>query len=228
MGYCLVDMKLLMKMAIPALQIWLFFFALAKSVLPVGDIMRYFVKCLQKTRCIFFFFCSRKPSDVVKRDRTLKLVWSFGFYLLAIMILAGYSNVCKLALYPWNWRISIVRCWCGLENHTANLLAQCLFDECQLLDELCVCAQLLSHVWLCDPMDCSPQGSSAHGILQARILERVAIFLLQGIFPTHGLNPCLLCLLHWEADSLPSAPPWEWINGASFLLVSFRVTQTER
>ena len=28
---------------------------------------------------------------------------------------------------------------------------------------------------LCHPMDCSPPGSSAHGILQARILERVAM-----------------------------------------------------
>ena len=28
-------------------------------------------------------------------------------------------------------------------------------------------------------------------------------FLLQGIFPTQGLNLCLLCLLHWQADSLP-------------------------
>ena len=28
---------------------------------------------------------------------------------------------------------------------------------------------------LCDPMDCNPSGSSVHGILQARILERVAI-----------------------------------------------------
>ena len=28
---------------------------------------------------------------------------------------------------------------------------------------------------LCDPMDCSPLGSSVHGILQARILEWVAI-----------------------------------------------------
>ena len=26
----------------------------------------------------------------------------------------------------------------------------------------------------CDPMDCSPPGSSAHGILQAKILEWVA------------------------------------------------------
>ena len=28
---------------------------------------------------------------------------------------------------------------------------------------------------LCDPMDCSPPGSSVHGILQARILERVTV-----------------------------------------------------
>ena len=31
--------------------------------------------------------------------------------------------------------------------------------------------------------------------------------LLQGIFPTQGLNPCLLCLLLWQASSLPLAPP---------------------
>ena len=29
---------------------------------------------------------------------------------------------------------------------------------------------------LCNPMDCGPPGSSVHGILQARILEWVAIF----------------------------------------------------
>ena len=28
--------------------------------------------------------------------------------------------------------------------------------------------------------------------------------LLQGIFPTQGLNPRLLHLLHWEADLSPS------------------------
>ena len=32
---------------------------------------------------------------------------------------------------------------------------------------------------LCDPIDGSPPGSSVPGILQARILEWVAIFLLQ-------------------------------------------------
>ena len=31
--------------------------------------------------------------------------------------------------------------------------------------------------------------------------------LLQGIFPIQGSNPSLLCLLHWQAGSLPLAPP---------------------
>ena len=38
-----------------------------------------------------------------------------------------------------------------------------------------------------DPMDCSPPGSSVHGILQARVLEWVACALL----PTQGSNPRL-------------------------------------
>ena len=41
---------------------------------------------------------------------------------------------------------------------------------------MCMCANLLrSCPSLCNPMDCSLPGSSAHGILQARILEWVAI-----------------------------------------------------
>ena len=31
--------------------------------------------------------------------------------------------------------------------------------------------------------------------------------LLQGVFPTQGLNPRLLCLLRWQVGSLPVAPP---------------------
>ena len=46
----------------------------------------------------------------------------------------------------------------------------------------------------CDPVDCSPPGSSVHGI------SYDCHFLLQGIFLTQRLN---LCLLHWQADSLP-------------------------
>ena len=51
---------------------------------------------------------------------------------------------------------------------------------------------------LCNPIDFSLLGSSVHGIFQAIVLEWIAIsfsngshFLLQGIFPTQGLNPGL-------------------------------------
>ena len=39
---------------------------------------------------------------------------------------------------------------------------------------------LQSWLTLCNPMDCSPPGSSVHGILQARILEWVAIPSFRG------------------------------------------------
>ena len=59
---------------------------------------------------------------------------------------------------------------------------------------ICACAlSHLSRVRLCDPRDCRLTGSSVPRILQARRLE-CCHGLLQGIFPTQGLNPCP-CLL---------------------------------
>ena len=57
---------------------------------------------------------------------------------------------------------------------------------------------------LSDPMDCSPPGSSAHGIFQARVLEWGAIALSKRIFLTQGSIPGLL---HWQEDSYESEPP---------------------
>ena len=61
-----------------------------------------------------------------------------------------------------------------------------LLDICMLL-----CLVIQSCPTLCDPMDCSLPGSSVHGILQAKILEWVAIPSSRG--SSHqGLNPGLL------------------------------------
>ena len=53
------------------------------------------------------------------------------------------------------------------------------------VDEVCAHVKSLqSCLTLCDAMDCNPQGSSVHGILQARILE---VILEVGVpFPTPG------------------------------------------
>ena len=57
---------------------------------------------------------------------------------------------------------------------------------------------------LCDPMDCSSKAPLSMGILQARILEWVAIPFFRGS-SWLGLNPCLLNCR--QADSLPSETP---------------------
>ena len=57
---------------------------------------------------------------------------------------------------------------------------------------------------LCDRIDCSPPGSSVHGILQARVLEWVAIPVPPGDLPDPGIkteSPAL------QADSLPFELP---------------------
>ena len=71
---------------------------------------------------------------------------------------------------------------------------------------LAVCPHTQSCPTLCNPMECSPPGSSVHRISQARTLEWVCHFLLQEIVLTWGLNPHLLGFLHWQADPLPRAP----------------------
>ena len=53
----------------------------------------------------------------------------------------------------------------------------------------------------CNPVDCSPPGSSVHGILQARTLEWVAMPFFRGIFTTKGSNPHLL-----RCTWIPSGP----------------------
>ena len=55
-----------------------------------------------------------------------------------------------------------------------------------------------------DPMDCRLFCPWDHSGKNTGVDRHL---LLQGIFPTQGLNPHLLCLLHWQADSLPTVPP---------------------
>ena len=66
----------------------------------------------------------------------------------------------------------------------------------------------------------------SHGLQPTRLLcpqdspdkniEVGCCALLQGIFPTQGSNPCLLCLLNWQAGSLPGAPPGKPNHNGSY------------
>ena len=85
---------------------------------------------------------------------------------------------------------------------------------------ICSVAQLCPT--LCNPMDCSPPDSSVHGILQARILEWVAIFSPEDS-PDPEIKSGSPAL---QAGSLPSelqrSPDWVLLYGRKECISSFR------
>ena len=73
----------------------------------------------------------------------------------------------------------------------------------QLYHCLCICACMCAQSCppLCSSMDCSPPGSSVHGISQARILEWVAIsFSRASSQPRDQAQvSCISCLGRWKS-----------------------------
>ena len=93
-----------------------------------------------------------------------KTEWLSG-YGMAISVLVSYPHEDLADLGLWLQQLpSITR-----ENHT--------------MWAPCSCSLAKSCLTLCKPMDCSPPGSSVHGIFQARILEWVVISFSRGSSP---------------------------------------------
>ena len=63
-----------------------------------------------------------------------------------------------------------------------------------------------SHVRLCDSMNCSPPGSSSMVFFRQEYWSGLPGSPLRE-------NSCILCLLHWQAGSLPLALPGIWAIG---------------
>ena len=87
-------------------------------------------------------------------------------------------------------------------RHLNNLKGWCFFRQ-----NACVCAKSLQScltlVTLCTVAYQAPRPWDSPG----KNTEVCCHTLLQEIFPTQGLNRHLLCLLNWQAGSLPLSPP---------------------
>ena len=100
----------------------------------------------------------------------------------------------------------------------------CIYEAHKLRVITCICVYIYIHanlLQLCltqwDSVDCSPPCSSVHGDFPGKNTEVGFHALLQGIFLTQGLNPHLLCVLDWQADSSPLVPPGKPIYTHTYL-----------
>ena len=137
-------------------------------------------------------------SDWTELNRTL-MSFSSSFNLASGAYLAAPPLIRSQGR---SWRLESVPCKKQMGDRKTSVpwspTGCCLV----LLSHICVLLTQFS-LTLCDPMDCSPKGSSVHGISQARILGVGCHFLHRGIFQTQGLNPglphcrqILYCLSH--------------------------------
>ena len=110
-----------------------------------------------------------------------------------------------------------VACYLISENLCSYVLSgftSCLRHEnnsrpcCSFLKVKSESEVIQSCLILCDTTDCSPPGSSIHGISQTRILEWVA-FPSPGHLPDPGIKPGSPAL---QADSLLSEPQWKLLD----------------
>ena len=81
--------------------------------------------------------------------------------------------------------------------------------EISLLGRVSRCMNAQLYLTLCDPVDCSPPDSSVHGILQARILEWIAIPVSRGSLWLKN-QTCISCLscTGKSATALERATKW--------------------
>ena len=83
---------------------------------------------------------------------------------------------------------------------------------------------------LCDPMNCSPPGSSVHGIFQARILEWVSISYSRGSSWLRDWT-CISCIAGRFFTDEPLGTDCEWsyllLGGASCLSLIVLETDLE-
>ena len=149
-------------------------------------------------------------------------VYICTFFFFLILSIIVYSKILSVVLCACCLSV-LCRVVCICSSHTPDLSLRrsfpCdshkfVFYVCESVLQIssfiqffrfliCVCVQ--SCLSLCDPMDGSPSGSPRN--LPGKNTGVCCHSLLQGIFPTQGSNRRLLCLLHWQADSLSLGSP---------------------
>ena len=140
-------------------------------------------------------------SDLVLSLKSLFLFFLDLFWcsLFKSLYSVGYNITSALwffIFWPQSKACGILARWPGIKFTSSSVEGVCVC--------VCVCVKVTqSFLTLCDPINCSPPGFSVHGILQARILEWVAMSSSKGSSQPRDRtqSPTL------QVDSLQSEPP---------------------
>ena len=118
----------------------------------------------------------------------------------------------------WDHRESDTTAW--LNNNNLFIVKEVLVEKFELHWFHCMCAQLLGHIWLCDPMDYSLPGSSVRGILLARILEEWVAFPTSGDLPSPRIKPAFLAFPALAGRFFTTTPPGRLLISLNYQNIS--------
>ena len=103
----------------------------------------------------------------------------------------------------WEHVWTLSKCTSGHTSRAEKHMCACATNTPM---QQCVLSRFSCAYLFATPTDCNLLGSSVHGNLQARIPEWVAMSFSRASSPPKDQNH-VSCLLHWQAGSLPLAPP---------------------
>ena len=111
-------------------------------------------------------------------------------------LLLNYTEIFPRVMDPYSPNIHITKTWLGSDFPAPPPTKVCSKELCygdqlrwRIVPFSCVLSCSAVSDSFCNPMDCSPPGSSVHGILQARRLEWVAMPSSRGSSPPRDQTP---------------------------------------
>ena len=125
-------------------------------------------RCLYASFFFFFFhsFCQWMSPSFIKMNRNQGHIFDISFYFISHQSIIKFHGL--YYLYYFKYMLDILQRLSNLPSVFSNTVVFKLSLPLNALFFKVVCAQLC--LTLCDTMDCSPPGSTVHGIFQARIL----------------------------------------------------------
>ena len=149
--------------------------------------------------------------EIFRDCHSLPLKIETGKTSLVVQWLGPYAFTARGSIPGWETKILHAAQWGQKGERVRQLillpeLSGLFFFFTIFLSHCCCCLVTKSGTTLCNPMNCSPPGSSFHGISHARILELVP-FPSLGDLPNSGIGPVSPALIGGFFTTEPPGKP---------------------